>query len=229
MGRVCAHIPKTTALCLLILLVGTTWGSLPARAQPLRSGDTFYLEFGAGLSDLAGDDDASPTPDTNGLVGDFFDVKKFRDGGAFPYVFATEVGYRVLPEVEVGLGYQFGRYPFASGLPLTTRNGLPGEGGDLGTARHTIQLVGRYMHRAERWVASPYVHMGVSGTFGGYQTALGPLAGLGVSVAVADRMSLFFETRLNFTFPDRAVNGIEGGEPFDVVSALPLIGVKHTF
>ena len=228
MCRVLAHIFKTTALCLLILLVSTTRGSMPANAQPLRSGSTFYLEFGAGLSDLAGDDDASPTPDTNGLVGDFFDVKKFRDGGAFPYALMTEVGYRVLPELEIGLGYQFGQYPFASGLPLTARNDLPGEGGDLGTARHTFQLVGRYMLRTGEEAASPYFQMGISGTFGGYRIALGPLAGLGVNVILTNRMSLFFETRFNLTFPDKAINGIEGGEPFDVVSALPLLGVKYT-
>lgn len=217
------------SLCLFGHLIAAALLAPLADAQTPRRSGSVYLKLGGGLSDLAGDDDASPTPDTNGLIGDFFDAKKFSDGGAFPHAVVVEGGYRVLPKLDIGIAYQFGHYPFASGRPLTVQGNQSAMDGDLGTARHTFQLLGRYIIRAEKWRVRPYLHGGLNVSVGGHSTGFGPVAGLGLNLALSARTSLFFETRFNLTFPDKATNGIEGGESFDVVSGLPLVGVKRSF
>lgn len=198
------------------------------QAQPVRADDTFYLKFGGGLSDYAGGNDGTatlnPTPD----IAEFFDTRKFSEG-PFPYALAGEMGYQFSPELGIGLGYQFGQYPFASGRPFTVRDDLTGVGGDHGTIRHTIQLLGRYMIGAENWTVSPYLDTGLNVSLGGYTTAVGPVYGAGLDVSLSGRTSLFLETRINVTFPDEATDGIDSDRPFDALSALPTLGLKYTF
>jgi len=231
-----SHLARAASL-LVALLIGTTILVASADAQPVRAGETFYLKFGAGLSDYAGDasgpdfgSNRGPnTPEPITGIGDLFDTNKFTEGGPFPYTLSGEVGYQFSPEFGVGLGYQFGQYPFVHGRPFTVQNDLPGTGGDLGTVRHTVQLLGRYMLKAETWTFSPYIDTGLNATFGGHTTALGPFGGLGVDVSVGDRTSLFLETRLNLTLGDESIDGIDnGGEP-DLLSALPAVGLRYTF
>ena len=215
--------------CLLTILAGVVGAVVPVEAQPFRAGNTFYVKFGGGLSDYAGGNNGTLELDNTTELEEFFDTRKFTDGEVFPYMLAGEVGYQFSPAWGIGLGYQFGQYPFVSGVPFTTTDGLIGRGGDLGTARHTIQLLGRYMIGAKGWIVSPYLDTGVNASFGGLSPGVGPLIGGGLDVSLSGRMSLFLEGRVNITFDDEATDGIDGGDPFDALSALPSIGVKYTF
>jgi outer membrane protein OmpA-like peptidoglycan-associated protein len=214
---------------LLTILAGVSGAVVPVEAQPFRAGNTFYVKFGGGLSDYAGGNNGTLELDNTTELEEFFDTRKFTDGEVFPYMLAGEVGYQFSPAWSLGLGYQFGQYPFVSGVPFTTTDGLIGRGGDLGTARHTIQLLGRYMVGAKGWIVSPYLDTGVNASFGGLSPGIGPLIGAGLDVSLSGRTSLFLEGRVNITFDDEATDGIDGGDPFDALSALPSIGVKHTF
>lgn len=238
-GRICSAGPvQTVRRFLLALLIGAVGWATPTDAQSLRAGDTFYLKVGGGLSDYAGDasgPDFGVNPNPPNTIGpitgieEFFDTEKFTEGGPFPYMLSGEVGYHFSPEASLGLGYQFGQYPFVHGRPFTVRDDLVGAGGDLGTMRHTVQLLGRYMFGAKRWTFSPYFDTGFNLSFGGRTAAVGPLAGVGLNVSLSDRTSLFFETRVNVTLDDEAIDGIEsGGEP-DALSALPSLGLRYTF
>ena len=210
------------------VLFGALLPSL-AEAQSKRAGDTFYVKLGGGLSDYAGDTRGQPGLDDITNFGEFFDRRKFTDGDVFPYMLAGEVGYHLAPELGIGLGYQFGQYPFSSGIPFTTTPGRPGRGGDLGTTRHTIQLLGRYMVGASGLRFSPYVDAGINVSLGGLSPGIGHVVGLGVDASVTDRMSLFLEGRLNFTFSDEATDGVDTETTADALSALPAIGLKYTF
>lgn len=222
---------------LLACLVGAAGLAPPASAQPVRAGDTFYLKFGVGLSDYAGDNSGPDfganrlpnAPDPLTGIEDLFDTRKFSEGGPFPYALTGEVGYQFTPTLGVGLGYQFGQYPFTSGVPFTIDENPIGQGGDLGTVRHTIQLLGRYMFGAKEWTFSPYLDAGLNLSLGGYTAGIGPLAGLGLDVSLSDRTSLFLETRINVVFGDEAVDGINTGGESDALSALPSLGLKYTF
>ena len=190
-------------------------GALPAEAQVKRAGDTFYLKAGAGLSDYSGD--RGPVSD----FADFFDSEKFSAEDAFPYTLLGEVGYQFSANTSLGLGYQFGQYPYADG---------PATSSEIGTARHVVQLLGRYTFGAQSWTVAPYVDVGAHTAFGGESTAFGPAVGAGADLAVSKRTSIFLETRLNATFGDGAIDGsATEGVPFDALSALPAAGVKINF
>ena len=200
-----------------------------ADAQSKRAGDTFYIKLGGGLSDYAGENDGTLSLDRTTDLREFFDTRKFTDRDAFPYVLVGELGYQFTPGFGVGLGYQFGQYPFADGVPFTTTPSARGEGGDLGQARHTVQVLARYMVGATAWTFSPYVDAGLNVSLGGLSPGIGHLVGIGVDASVTDRASLFLEGRLNFTFGDKATDGIATATRADALSALPAVGLKYTF
>ncbi|WP_263784472.1 PKD domain-containing protein [Salinibacter grassmerensis] len=216
------------SLLLAAVLFGLAF-SPPAQAQSKRAGDTFYIKLGGGLSDYAGDNDGSLGLDQTTELREFFDTRKFTERAAFPYVLVGELGYQFSPEFGLGLGYQFGQYPFADGVPFTTTSSAPGQGGDLGQSRHTVQLLTRYMVGASGLRVSPYVDAGLNLSLGGRSPGIGHLVGIGVDVSLTDRTSLFVESRLNFTFLDDAVDGITSETRADALSALPAIGLKYTF
>jgi len=213
----------------VLLGVAVSPSSAQAQEKSKRAGDTFYIKLGGGLSDYAGDNDGTLALDRTTELREFFDTRKFTDRGAFPYVLVGEVGYRFSPELGLGLGYQFGQYPFADGVPFTTTPSAPGRGGDLGQARHTVQVLARYMVGASVWTFSPYVDAGLNVSLGGLSPGVGHLVGIGLDASVTDRTSLFLEGRLNFTFADDAVDGIASATRADALSALPAVGLKYTF
>jgi PKD repeat protein len=212
----------------LAVLLGCLALAGPAEAQDKRAGNTFYVRAGASISDYAGDADGSPGTDDVTDVGDFlFDTTKFTEGGVFPYALAGEVGYRFSPAFDVGLSYRFGQYAFIHGRPFTTREGPPGKGGDLGTVRHTIQVLGRYTFNADDWTVAPYLDGGVNATFGGRTPGFGPSVGIGVDVLLSDHTSLFLEARSSIIIDDDAVDGIETATPVDALTEAPALGVRY--
>ncbi|MFB6229988.1 MAG: PKD domain-containing protein [Salinibacter sp.] len=200
----------------------------PAQAQKKRAGDTFYLKAGVGLSDYAGDADGQS--DVDDVTDDYdfiFDAQKFTDGDVFPYTLSGELGYQISPALGASLGYRFGQYPFVSGVPFTVDPDLTGEGGDLGTVRHTIQLLGRYTLKAEDWTAAPYLDAGLGVSLGGNTPGLGPSIGVGVDVLLSSRTSLFLESRSSFILDDAAADGIDTETPVDALSKALSLGVKY--
>jgi outer membrane protein OmpA-like peptidoglycan-associated protein len=224
-------VVRTRSLLRLIVLAVLLGAAVvpSTQAQSKRAGDTFYIKLGGGLSDYAGENSGRLALDDLTDFAEFFDTRKFTSGDKFPYMFSGEMGYQFSPGLGIGLGYQYGQYPFADGVPFTTTPGTPGRGGDLGTARHTIQLLGRYMVGASGLMFSPYVDVGLNVSLGGLSPGIGHLVGIGVDASVTDRMSLFLEGRLNFTFGDEATDGIATATNADALSALPAIGLKYTF
>jgi len=200
----------------------------PAQAQDKRTGDTFYLKAGVGLSDYAGDSDGDA--DTDDVTDDYdfmFDTEKFTDGDVFPYTLSGELGYQISSALGASLGYRFGQYPFVSGLPFTVNPGPPGEGGDLGTVRHTVQLLGRYTFMAEDWTVAPYLDVGVGVSFGGNTPGIGPSIGAGFDVLLSDRTSLFLESRSSFILDDAAADGLNTETPADALSKILSLGVRY--
>lgn len=241
-GRVAsARVFQAILPLLLAFLMGAMGPQSSAEAQPFRADDTFYIKFGAGLSDYAGDASGPnfgnntgqdvPLLDPTVDFEDLFDTQKFTDGDVFPYAITAEGGYHFMPALSVGIGYQFGQYPFVSGLPFTRPGNPVGvDKGDLGTIRHTVQLMGRYTIKAADWRVAPYFDVGVNASFGGNTPSVGPTVGGGIDVSISGRNSLFLEARFNFTRPDDAIDGVESGDnSFDALSALPVLGIKHTF
>lgn len=176
----------------------------PAEAQNKRADDTFYLKFGAGLSDYSGD-----------FAGPF---EGFSDGDGFPYMWLGEVGYQTSSSFAIGAMYQAGRYPLSS-------NNAQGSDPD----RLSAALLGRYTFGADSWTVAPYLDGGANLSFGGNSTGVGPSAGLGLDIALNDWASFYVESRTHLTFGDDAVDGAESGTSFDRLSEVLGVGFKMNF
>lgn len=212
----------------LALLIGGIALAGSAEAQDKRAGNTMYVRAGVSITDYSGDADGTLGTDNVTNVGDLlFDTRKFTAGDAVPYALSGELGYRVSPALDVGLGYSFGKYAFIHGRPFTMREGPPGTGGDLGTVRHTVRLLGRYTLKAEDWTVAPYFDGGVTATFGGHSPGVGPSAGAGLDVVLNDHTSLFLETRFHLIVDDTAVDGLGTGTPVDALTEGPTLGVRY--
>lgn len=227
-GSCFSYCTKLVLAGLCALLLGSVVGETPVQAQDKRIGDTFYLKAGVGLSDYAGDSDGdSDSDDVTDNYDFLFDAEKFTDGDVFPYTLSGELGYQISSAFGASLGYRFGQYPFVSGLPLTADPNTPGEGGDLGTVRHTVQLLGRYTLKAEDWTVAPYLDAGLNVSFGGNTPGVGPSIGIGLDVLLSDRTSLFLESRPSLTFDDASVDGLDTQTPADALSKLLSAGVTY--
>lgn len=212
----------------LALLVGCIALARPAGAQDKRPGNMIYVRAGASITDYSGDADGAPGTDDATDAGDLlFDTRKFTDGDTLPYALSGELGYRVSSAFDIGLGYQFGEYAFIHGRPFTTREGSPGKGGDLGTVRHTVRVLGRYTFKANDWTVAPYLDGGINATFGGRTPGFGPSTGAGLDIRLDDHTSLFLETRVNVVINDDAVDGLETGTPVDALTKGPALGIRY--
>lgn len=194
----------------LLVLLGLAVAA-PAQAQTKRVEEAFYLRFGGGLSDYAGDRGS-------GGFRAFFGTDKFTDGDGFPYAWTGEFGYQATPNLGVGLAYQAGRYPLVLG-------NAPGTDPD----RFTLHLLERYTFGARRWTVAPYLDAGVNATFTGTDIGFGPSLGGGVDIVLNRWASVYAESRFHMTFGDRAIDEVKGQAPFDVLSVLPGIGVKLSY
>jgi PKD repeat protein len=203
---------------LSLLLLGGILSS-SAQAQDKRPDDTFYIKAGGGVADYTGD-----ATGTAG-VADLFETDKFDDGindTPFPFALVSEVGYQTSPALSFGVGYQFGQYPLVDNLEARA-------GESIETARHLVQVLGRYTFKAQDWTVAPYIDGGVNASFGGVSTGVGYSVGIGLDAAVSSRVSLFLEGRFNTVFDDEATDGIDGDKPGDSLNPLPVAGVQVNF
>jgi PKD repeat protein len=195
---------RTIPSLLLAVFIGLAAMASPAEAQNKRADDTFYLKFGAGLSDYSGD-----------FAGPF---EGFSDGDGFPYMWLGEVGYQTSSSFAIGAMYQAGRYPLSS-------NNVRGSDPD----RLSAALLGRYTFGADSWTVAPYLDGGVNLSFGGNSTSVGPSAGLGIDIVLSDWASFYVESRTHLTFGDDAIDGADSGTSFDRLSEALGAGVKINF
>jgi len=174
-------------LPLLFALVLPVLGTQQATAQPTRLGDTFYLRFGQGTSDLSG------ATGGGSRSGRLWDPEKV-NGENVQYAFILESGYRFSPSLSFGVGYQFSSYYHEAGF---SRRGVGNE------SLHTIQVLTRYKMGGRRWLVSPYIDLGANVSVGTERLAGGPTLGGGLSVTVDNQLSFFVESRYNLAYPNQ--------------------------
>lgn len=212
---------------LSFLLVVVFLLSVPlSNAQPAqRPVDAFYGKLGIGLSDYTGD-----FPAQN--VSHPFDLQEISrpiagTASGVPFVVNGELGYQFSPTWTLAAGFQGGNYPIV---------GYGGQGeGTSDSYRYTPQLLGRYTFGDPAQSVAPYVDGGINATFGGATSiGVGPSVGGGVNILLSRSLSLYVESRFNFTLPDDAIDGAETESndgitgPFDSVNQLLGFGVKVT-
>jgi len=218
-----------------------TTASVPSEPSPVseapapstqQTGGTFFLKLiGIGLSDYTGD-----LPIQN--VGHPFDLQELKTGSGSPYVFTAEIGYEFPSNLALVLGFQTGNYPIVG---YSTGNN------DISDSwRHTPQFLVRYTFGSPGQSVAAYLDVGANATFGGEGIAklgYGPTVGGGVDIPIGSRLSLFVESRFNFTLPDDAIDGTAYPEdalersspkgsitgPFDSVNQLLGIGLRLRF
>jgi len=196
----------------------------PAQAQESeRADDAFFVKFGAGFSDYTGD---MPIQNT----GQPFDFQEFigNRGSGPPILVDAELGYEFTSNWALALGFQAGNYPIVG---YSTGNGSIED-----SYRYTPQLLGRYTFAGDNRTVAPYIDAGANLTFGGEgiaSTGYGPTAGIGLDIALDRSNSFYIESRYNLTFPDDAIDGVEGSATdfasFDMANQLLGFGVKHNF
>lgn len=198
--------------------------AVPSTAQSSPVENPFFVKFGAGFSDYTGDFPAQ----NSGHPLDFQDFARSFAGTAsgFPYMTSGELGYRPSQNFAAVLGVVSGVYPIA---------GYAGDGaGTRDVGRYTFQALGRYTFGKDGQNIAPYVDGGVNLTAGGPGgIGYGPSLGGGVSIPFNRSVSFFVESRLNFTYPDDALDGNESGNSFigglDMANQLLGAGLRVSF
>jgi len=167
-------------------------GAVPSAAQSMDIDAPFFAKLSVGFSDYTGD-----YPIQN--AGHPADLQEFKRGNGFPFATSSELGYQISPAYAVVLGLQVGNYPIAGyGTSELEETNL-----------YTVQLLGRYTFDDLSQSINPYVDGGLNVTLGGIETGYGPSVGGGVEVPLNSSVSFFVESRLNFTAPDDAVDGVK--------------------
>ena len=208
-------------------LAALLFGTVPSAAQSMPADTPFFAKLGMGFSDYTGD---RPIQNTGYPV----DLQEFIRGNGFPFSSSSELGYQISATYAVALGLQIGNYPLAR-----RSNKFHG-------SLYTAQLLGRYTFSDLSKNLDPYVDGGLNITLGGVKTGYGPTVGGGVAIPLSRSLSVFVESRFNFTLPDEAVDGRKNiGDlppndktnnpkgsitgPFDSVNQLLGFGVKINF
>ncbi|CAN5557282.1 hypothetical protein BH23BAC4_BH23BAC4_12060 [soil metagenome] len=188
------RLPSSLLLgCAALLFFATL-----AEAQVLRPSNTLYLGARVGVGLYSGDLDARP----DASISEWFSDPGIAAG--------AELGYQFSPSFALALGYVYGTYPALDGHNYTAPD--PRAGLNASTVVHQAQLMFRYLPFSRSRI-SPYVELGGAAAFGqGDETGFGPLVGLGVDIALGNRMSFFLGGHAAFIFPDRAVD--DWDEPF---------------
>lgn len=174
-----------------------------ASAQGLRAEKTFYIKPRVGLSHYWGD------------VPENFTFGFGEDG--FPYSLGFEFGYHPMNEFSISVQSNYARYP---ALPA-----------NMDHDRITHELLVRWTARASTARVAPFIQGGLHGTdgVGDQEINLGPSIGVGLDIALSDRLYLFLEALTRFAVPDESFDGDESEDPsFDLVSYIGP-GLKWNF
>lgn len=143
------------------------------------------------------------------------------DDPFFSYALKFGGGYFFTPEFAFGFDYRVADYP------RTIRPNVRGY-----TKNHTVNLYIKYSFIREDEMY-PYVLAGLGMTFFGtydkdpnFAPAFGPMVGVGANVRLTDRLSMFFEAKLDFVLDDEAMDEMSGSAGFD---ALGFFGIGLSF
>jgi len=196
----------------------------PSTPTPDRTVAPFFIKpLGTGVSDYTGD-----MPAQN--VGHPFDFQEFTRGSGFPFMLHAELGYQFDPRWGLVLGFQRGNYPI---IGYNTGNN------DISDSwRYTVQLLIRHAFGTLGESLVFYLDGGGNVTFGGAGVAkagYGPTVGGGIDIPVSNALSLYVESRFNFTFPDDAIDGSAPtissgfGGSFDMANQLLGVGLRVRF
>ena len=203
----------------------------PSRTAPARTdaaaGGVFIKPLGIGISDYTGD-----MPAQN--FGHPLDFQEFSRGSGFPFMLHGELGYQFTPRWALVLGMQVGNYPI---IGYNT-----GDQGISDSWRYTPQLLIRRAFGPLGETTVFYLDLGANATFGGKgiaKTGYGPVVGGGVDIPLGAAVSLYVESRFNFTLPDDAIDGSVADDygnvqdsvtgPFDSVNQLLGMGLRIRF
>lgn len=197
----------------------------PPSPTPSRARPSFFIKpLSVGLSDYTGDMPAQS-------VSHPLDFQEISRGSGIPITFHGELGYQFSARWALVLGFQTGNYPIVG---YNTGNN------DISDSwRHTPQLLVRYAFGTLGESVAFYLDGGGNVTFGGggiAKTGYGPSVGGGVDIPLSNALSLYVESRFNFTFPDDAIDGSAPirsaggfGSSFDQVNQLLGVGLRVRF
>jgi outer membrane protein OmpA-like peptidoglycan-associated protein len=170
-----------------------------ATAQNYRAEESLYLKGRVGLNTYGGDRDDNPDNE----LSEYIDNIGFSLG--------AEIGYHLNKRFSVGLMHLSGDYPKVSDprpdVPPPLFREINVE--TSSDWRHHLNLLGR-LNILPQKRANPYVHLGL--TFGlgklndSYETGFGPMGGIGLDVAVNDRVGLFLEVSSMYILDDEALD-----------------------
>lgn len=175
-------------------------------AKNLRPEETFFVKPRVGFSSYLGDNEKSPFN---------FNGDAFRVGT--PWNAGIEVGYQFSVPFSVGLSYSAGEYPVITQYPSRVKDDDSVSGDDA--LRSSIQAIGRYTFGSATTRTALYLNFGLTYSFGNVTQdqapfttresggAFGPLAGVGVDVALNPRTSFFAELTSGFHLGDEALDG----------------------
>ncbi len=139
--------------------------------------------------------------------GDLTENFTFAFDKGIPYSAGLELGYQFSSAFSVSVQTNFAEY---SSLDPHFPNG--------DTDRWTHNLLLRYTAGARTSPVAFFLQAGAHGTDGVGDFAFGPSVGLGLDIALSDRVYLFLEALTNFTFPDERFDADESESPsFDLV------------
>lgn len=185
-----------------------------ANAQNVRPEKTLYVKPRVGLAWHAGDTQTS-------LFSFDFDVET-------PFAAGLELGYQFNQIASLSLGWQIVNHPLA-----LVEEGDP-EPDDPSGLYNGGQLLLRIQAPTR---LSPFIALGghvTDGQDGRTSLVYGPTVGIGLDLAITDRLSLVLENLANFTFPDDGFDALDESSdgddfaPFDLSNALTL-GLKINF
>lgn len=155
-----------------------------AEAQrALRAESTFFIKPRIGLAHYYGD-----------LTENF----TFAFDKGIPYSAGLEFGYQVTTRFSVSVQSNYARYSSLEPHPMDDD-------------RITHNLLLRWTARAGTAPVAFFVQGGLHGTDGVGDISIGPSAGLGLDIALSDRVYLFLEALTNLTPPDDRFDACEDG------------------
>lgn len=168
----------------------------PAVAQNLRPEKSLYLLPRVGISNYFGDYDDN-----------LFDFNDWDVDGLIPYSAALELGYQFSPALALGVSYQIADYPTVFSENIIADNEY--------TRRHQAFAKLRYTAGARTSRVAPFLELGVGGVAGlsnpvnggDEEYGYGPVAGLGLDIALSRRTFLMIGAYSHFVFPDGATDG----------------------